>query len=153
VGGVDGGECDAPLKFFTYASDVDNFKSRLDPLWDAADASVQGCASMVPDEKRAWALQLQEWRTLAAKPTPTFGTHGEWVNVCAHAKILDGWRDRIAKMTCAVIGPQQIKGYELPSSVADSLRYLSYGVIAVGGLAVLAIVLPEIKAGIRALKR
>jgi hypothetical protein len=56
-------------RIYTLLSDIDALKQRLDPDFRATDASVQGCAALDADERRAWDDFYRAWRAYADKAT------------------------------------------------------------------------------------
>lgn len=153
TGGVDAGECDAPVKF-TWPSEVDDFKARLQTIFDATDRTVIGCASLPAEQRKAWNNFYAAWRTFRVKETPTFGSYNDWVTTCTYAKTLDGWRETIKNAKCPIIGPADIKGYELPTGVEKSLESLAttvkWGMLGLGGLILLVTFWPEIRGALGA---
>ena len=156
-GRSDAGECDATFHFGGWPSQVDDFKARLNTVFDDTDAAVRGCAAMSAETKARWAAFLQVWRTFEAKPTATFGSYEDWRTTCTYAKQLDAWRDdTLAKAACAPVGPSGIHGYDLPAGVqagAESLATIvKWGALTVGGTLLVATFYPEIRSALTALR-
>lgn len=139
VGGVDGGECDTPLKI-TWPSDVDHLKQRIGTIADDTNDGVQACLQISPEEKKAWNRFYAAWQAFAARKTPVFGSHGEWVTACTYSNTIEAWRDKLKKI-CDLPGPDSISGPNY-QSVA---RWASIAAIAIGGAIVLTLYAPEIK--------
>lgn len=143
VGGVDGGECDAPVKI-TWPSDVDHLKARINTVAEATDLGVVSCVGLSDNEKKAWGLFITEWRKFNAQKTPLFGSHGEWVTACTYAKTLDAWRKKLEK-GCELPGPDEIEG----TQVASAAKWIAGAAIVIGGVVALTIYAPEIKSALR----
>jgi hypothetical protein len=148
IGGVDGGECDPGiLPKVVWPSDVDRFKAQLDPLVRATNTSVEQCAGLSAADKQSWATFFAEWNTFAARKTPTFGSSNEWEHACSSARVVDGWRDKIQKTGCKVVGPEQIKGAEQEKTV-DMVQLVAKSAVVVAGITLLIVYAPEIKAAV-----
>lgn len=151
TGGVDAGECDAPLHFFGWPKQVDDFKRQLDRVFDDTDATVQNCAKLSQIQKNSFAAFLAEWKTFAGKPTDTFGSYDDWKRTCTYAKQLDARRvDVIAKAACEFVGPTTIHGYEVPVSAQETLGSIAsivkWSAIGLGGTLLFITIWPEIRA-------
>lgn len=151
-GGVDAGACDAPIKM-TWPGEVDDFKARLGTLFEATDLGIRACAGFDANDRRAWELFLAEWRTFRQKPTPTFGSYGDWVTTCTYAKTLDGWRDKLTGARCVIPGPKDLKGYELPQSAESAARWIGIGLVATAAIVTVVVLAPEIKGVLGRFKR
>ncbi|HVH45009.1 MAG TPA: hypothetical protein VM925_21800 [Labilithrix sp.] len=127
IGGVDGGECDAPVKF-PWPSDVDALKARVALQVDALDLGVKSCAGLTAEDRAAWELFVGTWRAFAKKETPVFGAYGEWVTACSYAHTVDAWREKIASKCSSVPGPNPIHGAE---TAASTVKWVSAAVLAV----------------------
>jgi hypothetical protein len=147
IGRVDGGECDAIVKF-PYPHEVDVFKSRINAIVQSMDAGVKSCKGLPESELQAWNSFLIEWTTFANKPTPTFGAYGDWVQTCTYSATIDAWRDKLNQY-CKLPGPENIKA----SGSADLVKWLTVGAIALGGTVLLLTYAPEIKGALGLAKR
>lgn len=143
IGGVDAGACDAPIKI-PWPSEVDDLKARINTVVEGMDIGVKHCPQLPPDERKAWEVFIAEWRTFNAKKTPTFGSYGDWVNACTYAKTIDAWRDKLLKY-CTLPGPSKIE----PPGAINLVKWLTVGGIVLGGVLLLTIYAPEIKAGFK----
>jgi len=147
----DGGECDELFHFAGWPSQVDDFKARMNTLFDDTDATVRACGGLSGAERQRWAGFLATWKTFSAKKTDTFGSYGDWKSTCTYSKQLDGWRNEVlAKARCEAVGPTNIHGYDLPGGVQTGVESLAtivkWGALGVGGAVLLATFYPEIKA-------
>lgn len=146
VGGVDGGECDRPVNFGTWASQVDDFKKRLGTIGANFDKTVDNCKAMPPDEKSAWYSFYFAFKEFITRPSPTFGSYQEWLTTCTYAKTLDAWQIKIEGYGCQLIGPRDIHGADT-SIVKWGTAALIAGVVGVG----LVMYGPSIAAGVKSL--
>lgn len=147
ISGVDGGECDAPFKI-TWAGEVDRFKARVNVIAESTDIGVRSCATLPQDERRAWDLFITEWRDFMKKPTPTFGSYGYWVQTCTHAATIDAWRPKLERW-CSLPGPREIE----KSASIDVLKWGTVALIAVSGVVVLGMLVPEIRSALSGLRK
>lgn len=111
MSGVDGGECDKPLNFGVWPSDVDAFKARILPVGRSLDLDVKACASLSPEERASWTMFYDAFDKFARRETPWFGAYGEWVETCSYAHQLDAWQLKIqASCKTSPPSPDTIKG-------------------------------------------
>lgn len=149
-GGVDAGLCDEFQ--FTWPSDVDRFKAQLTPLFAATDASIASCPAFPAEDRKAWKEFLATWTAFAARKTPTFGSSNEREQACAHARVLDGWRAKVARF-CTLVGPEQIQGGSGKTPSLDLVRWIVIGTAIAGGVGLLILYAPEIKLALGGLRR
>lgn len=128
IGGVDGGECDQNF-VVTWPSDVERLKVRVGAMYEATDLGVKECTGLSESERATWQSMIAGWREFAAKPVPWFGSYNEWVTACSHARTLDGYREKLAKM-CTLPGPDHVKGWT-DSVDTSAFKWIAAAVIAV----------------------
>lgn len=140
ISGVDGGECDAPVKF-PWPSDVDNLKARIHAQVQALDLAVEeNCGGLSPADKQSWNDFLAQWIPFVQKKTPIIGAYGEWVTACGYAHTVDAWRDKLAKVCSNLPGPEPVKGADTTTvtAVTGAIKALAVVVAVVGGVYVLS---------------
>lgn len=140
MGQIDAGECSPPLLRVVTPGGVDQFKSRIDPYFEATDRAVAVCRELPPLEREAWQLFIKEWRAFRPKVTSLFGSTGDWYTACGFSRSLDAWRERL-KETCKVPGGEP-KGPPDPTAL---LRWLVIGAGVIGGIFLLVTYAPQIK--------
>lgn len=147
IGRVDGGECDAIVKF-PYPREVDIFKARVNTIVLSVDAGVKNCPALPQSERQAWNGFLAEWSIFAGKSTSLFGAYGEWVQTCTYSATLDGWIEKL-KRYCTLPGPENIE----PPNAINLVKWITVGAVVVGSVALLTIYAPEIKGALGLLKK
>lgn len=148
TGAIYTGDCDQLIRVWVPDS-VEALKARYDPYFQATDAAVKACKGIPPLERQTWDLFMNGWNEFRIKPS-SYGTAGpDAITACGMVRTLDGWRDQRLPQWCNVPGgepkPQKTPVEELASLV-------KWGVIGVGGIVLLTTFLPEIRAGLAALR-
>lgn len=139
IGGVDGGECDAPFKI-TFPEDARRLKARVDAMMRSTDLDVRACAHLSAGEQQSWSLFYREWQLFAAEDVGTFGSHGTWVTACTYAHTLDAWRD-LLKKKCHLSAPTDI-----PGALSSGTKWLIGGLAVAGVVGALLYFGPTVKA-------
>lgn len=133
IAGVDGGECDAPVKF-PWPSDVDTLKARIGLAVHALDAAIESsCAELSKEDRAEWDLFLAKWIPFAAKETPLIGSYGEWVSACSYSHTVDAWRTKLAGKCSSLPGPDPIRGADTSAVKWVGVAAAAVAVVAVVG--------------------
>jgi len=149
IAGVDAGQCSpgaAGLIHVVTPSEVDDFKARLDTLFEDTNLGVASCGGVSANDRSSWATFYNAWKGFAAQSTGFFSTVGAGRTACSYAAQLDGWRDKLRAINCALPGPATIANVGAEDALTDTLKWVAIGALAVGGTLVLLSYAPEIKA-------
>ena len=146
MSGVDGGECDKPLNFFVWPSEVDALKKRLLTVAEEMDLGVLSCKELPIEEAKAWRLFMADFRAFATTETPTFGSYNVWTQACSYAHTIDGWHEKLSKY-CSVPGPGKVKGASTETLTA--VAWIAGAVIAVALVVGIKGFIPPLRLGRR----
>jgi hypothetical protein len=89
-----------------WPSDIREAKQRVNAEFNAADKDVADCQGISADEKSAWALFVQSWKTFYGdgKESSIFGLGGQMDDIERYEMQLYEWKKKLEKI-CSISGP------------------------------------------------
>lgn len=90
---------------WVFPADIDAFKRRLSPDFEATNASVKACTNLDESERAAWADFYGAWKRFEAEETPFWSSWPAKHEQAKHFELrLSEWQKTIA-VKCKLVSP------------------------------------------------